>query len=205
MLQKMSVFLLFSFLLFASCSEVSQENEVGFTECQSVLELVRVDVKSPVFENGRATEGKLEKEVTVKHIDGKEYKATFLVELIRPDLTIVEILKPGTSDLYMKVEIVEEAGLLRGSYYDVNDVLILENVVEGSVMKVVSSGVLQTNVRLNNFRVNGYWDDFSDCTDNFISEVSSSATWSGVFLVGTACCAAEVLAGLAIGCTIYAL
>ena len=103
---------------------------------------------------------------------------------------------------YSYVDISDNNGILNAKYYTYSGELYMETTLENEVIHINGAYSLSGST---NGRVNNFFDRFDDCVDNFVDTVSNDAGWAAVMTVGAICCAAEVLAGLAIGCTISAL
>jgi hypothetical protein len=187
------------FLIFMSCEQSDIQNEPINSPVLELKNVKSLDI-SPT--NGRVMDSEISelKEITV-NLDGQEM--TGQIAILDNNSNTQRIAMLGSDGVvYSYVDISDNNGVLNARYYTHSGELYLETTLENDVISINGAYSLSGST---NGHVNGFFDRFDNCVDDFVETVSNDAGWAAVMTVGAICCPAEVLAGLAIGCSISAL
>ncbi len=186
-------------IVFESCDEVNVQDESIDNPVLKLLEVKSLDLNP---KNGRVLNSDVSelKEITI-NLDGQEIVGR--IAFLNGNLNTQRIAMLGSDDIvYSYVDITDNNGILSAKYYTYSGELYLEATLQNETINIVGAYNL---TGLANGRTSRWLDRFESCVDDFVGTISSSPEWGAVMVVGMATGHSEaILAGLAIGCGIYA-
>lgn len=196
-MKRLSSFIVFV-LFFMSCEETDISKEYSDNP---VLELKNVTSMDIDATNGRVIDSSISelKEITL-NLDGQEM--TGQIAFLDDNFDTQRIAIMGNDGVaYSYIDITERNGIPYAKYYTYSGELYLETNLKNKVINIIEAYNIS---RSTNGRIHSWFNRFDNCVDRFVETVQNDAAWGAVMVVGAMCCAAEVLAGLAIGCSISA-
>lgn len=186
-------------MFFGACSE----NHNDTNPISSELELLSInEVSLPENANGRIQEDAIEfMKLEVRLNDDKFEGIAVLLEATQERSKIGLLGNEHQLVAYVEVYNISD-NLISAKYYTADDQLYMETSMENNILTFQEFYSIETSV--SNGRINGWFDDFGDCVEDFATTVADDAVLSGAYVIGAICCPHYIVAGLGLGCAISA-